>query len=90
MPRLTKQRWMMWAGVVFAAQLALFAIIQFVLIGAPYWAELPYLPFQTVFCNLLGQYWPIGLWLGVIIGTLFYSCAGGALLAWIFRNRNRV
>ena len=90
MSRLTKKRWLMWAGVVFGAQLALFAVIQFVLIGAPHWSELPYLPFQTVLCNVLGQFWPIGLWLGVIIGTVFYSCAGDALLAWIFQNRKQV
>jgi hypothetical protein len=74
----------MWAGAVFVAQLLLFAVIHFFMTGAPYWAELPYLPFQEAFARLLGQYWAFGLVLGVIFGTLVYSSVLGLILAWTF------
>ncbi len=86
MERFTQRRWLKWAGVVFAAQLIFFGAIHFFLIGAPYWAELPYLPFQSLFVNILGQFWPLGLILGVVVGTLVYSCVVGFFLAWMFRS----
>ena len=83
------KRWLMCSGAVLAAQLLLFAFIHFFMIGAPYWAELPYAPFQDVFARRLGQYWGFGLILGVIVGSLVYSGAVGFLLAWVFRRRVR-
>jgi hypothetical protein len=74
-----------WAGIPFAAQLALFAYIHFFMIGAPHWAEIPYEPFQDLFIPILGG---LGLVLGVVVGTLVYSVAIGFSLAWIFGGRH--
>ena len=80
-----KGPWLKWAGFVCAAQLILFGVIYLFLVGAPEWVELLYHPFQLLFVSILGRFWPVGLILGVIVGTLVYSCAGGVVLAWIFR-----
>lgn len=88
MQPLTK-RWLICAGGVLVAQLLLFAVIHFFMIGAPYWAEIPYAPFQDLFARSLGESWALGLILGVIIGSLAYSGVLGLILAWIFRSRAR-
>jgi hypothetical protein len=85
--RVTRKKWFLWAGAVFAAQILLFAVIHFFMTGAPYWAELPYLPFQNLFTQMLGQYWQLGLVLGAIVGALVYSSVTGLMLAWIFRKK---
>jgi len=79
-----RKRWLKWAGAVFALQVALFTYIHFFRIGAPYWAEIPYIPFSFVFSLVLGG---LGLVLGVIVGTLVYSFVFGFIVAWVFQKR---
>lgn len=69
--------------IALIAQVLGFFAIDAIYIGIPAWVEMPYLPFQSLFAYLApGEYWFVGVIIGIAIGMVLYSLA----VAWLLRG----
>ena len=81
------KRWIKFSAIGLALQLVLFAYVFSRDVGAPMWVEYMYLSIAGVFASAFGEWWWIGVQIGLVVLTLFYSFCCGGILMLLSRNR---
>jgi hypothetical protein len=83
------KRWLRFSSIGLGLQLLLFAFVFGRSAGATIWVEYMYLPIAGVFARGFGEYWYLGVKIGLVFATILYAFAFGMLIAFVVPRRKK-